>query len=524
VVDIDAPVPLDRAARVAGPEQFDGVSVRFSTPHSKPAQARTPMTSMNSSAFCCVTRVTWRVRFGAMSIRPSTDSWATVPAGARSGHAWRVAAAVPIIDLDVTPPRLDVEPRSLRSRLATARPVLIGGVFVLVLALLGAATGPARRMTPVLSAGGTAAAAFVLGPDSLYTAHFGLNPNSESGVRGFSLTDGSLRWAAAVPQNVQNLVLDASAHVLMGRSGTDPKIIFLDADTGTVLWRSAEANTSVVAIGLGGVLMRTDVSNTETALRLADARTGRLIWTRTVDPTAELGPDALYGDAPSRIVAVGSTGKVIVLNYADGSVLGEGDLHVRLPGDADPLLPADFAAVSLVGDRLLLSRREGGHASLTAYATVPFGRQWEVEGGPVGRVVDCVAVLCVADGRGVSGVDPGTGARRWTQPGWAAAVRYDSSHLFAYDRQETPVSALLDPATGRVVRRLGHALLVGALLLRRVDADVAGRTWVVEVHRSDGTTHPVGTLDSAAPYGCSVRTSYLACPTAAGPTSVWRAP
>ena len=52
------------------------VSVRFSTPHSKPAQASTPITSISSSAFFCVTLVTCRVRFGAMSIRPSTESWA----------------------------------------------------------------------------------------------------------------------------------------------------------------------------------------------------------------------------------------------------------------------------------------------------------------------------------------------------------------------------------------------------------------------------------------------------------------
>ena len=423
----------------------------------------------------------------------------------------------------MTPPRAQVEPRSLGSWFAAARPALLVGVFVLVLALLGAAAGPARRMTRVLSAGGTAAAAFVLGPDSLYTAHFGDSPNSQSGVRGFSLTDGSLRWAASVPQNVQNLVLDARAHVLMGRSGTDPKFIFLDSDSGTALWHNAEPNTSVVAMGFGRVLMRTDISESRTSLRLADARTGRLIWMRDVEPTTELGPDELYGDSPSRIVVVGSTGKVIVLNYADGSVLGEGDLHVRLQSDDYRSPPVDSVEVSTVGDHLYVSRRNGDHTSLTAYSTVPFARQWEVADGPAGRVLDCAAVLCVTGTGWVSGVDPRTGRPRWTAPGWAAAFRYGANLLFASGRQETPEAAFLDSASGRVVHRLGRTYLMGDLLLR-VDDAIAGQTWVAEVDRSDGSTQTVGTLDTAAPFGCSVRAAYLACPTTAGPTRVWRAP
>jgi outer membrane protein assembly factor BamB len=389
--------------------------------------------------------------------------------------------------------------------------------------LLGAAVGPAHRMTHVLSAGGTASAAFVLGPDSLYTAQFGSDPNNSSAVRGFRLTDGSLRWAVGVGQNVQNLVLDPSARVLMARSGVDPRIVFLDADTGDELWHSADPNTSVVGMAKGGVLIRTDLSQTETRLRLADSRTGRQIWARIVDPTSELGPDDLYGESPSRIVAVGSTGEVTVLNYADGAVLGQGDLRVNLPPGNDPFFQSDFVAVSTIGDHVYLSRRDHGRVSLTAYATVPFARQWRVDGGPVGRVLDCGTVLCVADTRFVSAVDPATGAQRWSEPAWSSAFRYDATHLFAYDQQETPGSALLDAGTGRVVRRLGHTIYVGGLLLRS-DAKVATRTWVAQTNPSDGLTRTVGSLDSDAPYGCEVRGGYLACPTSAGPTGVWRLP
>jgi outer membrane protein assembly factor BamB len=438
-------------------------------------------------------------------------------------HAGRMTAGVPIIDLDVTAPRARAEPRSLRVRLVAARPILVVGVFVLVLGMLAAAVAPAQRMTHVLSAGGTASAAFVLGPDSLYTAQFGSDPNSASSVRAFSLTDGSLRWAVPVAQNVQNLVVDPRAHVLMSRSGVDPRIVFLDTDTGDALWHSEDPNTSVVGMARGGVLIRTDLSRTVTRLRLADARTGREVWARIVDPTSELGPDDLYGEAPSRIVAVGSGGEVTVLNYADGAVLSQGDLRVSLPVDDDPIFQANFVAVSTIGDHLYLSRRDHGRASLTAYTTVPFAQQWRVDGGPVGRVIDCGPVLCVADTRFVSAVDPATGAQRWSEPAWSTAFRYDATTLFAYDQQETPGAALLDARTGRVVRRLGQTIFVDGLLLRS-DLKIHARTWVARTDPVDGLTHTIGSMDTEAPYGCEVRAGYLACPTSAGPTGVWLVP
>src|SRR6185295_18118905 len=111
--------------------------------------------------------------------------------------------------------------------------------------------------------------------DSLYTASFGIdNPNNESGVRRFDLTDRSLRWSAALPQGVQNLEVADDAGVLMARSGTDPRVTFLDSTTGAVLWRLESANTSVVTLTGRGVLIRTDVPGA-TEFRLADPRTGR---------------------------------------------------------------------------------------------------------------------------------------------------------------------------------------------------------------------------------------------------------
>src|SRR5688500_3248407 len=97
-------------------------------------------------------------------------------------HAERVADAVPLIDLDATRPQ-DPGAASARPRLRPPRSVLVVAALVAALLTLAAAGPPARTMRPVLAAGGTAAAAFTLGPDALYTATFGANPNSESGIR-----------------------------------------------------------------------------------------------------------------------------------------------------------------------------------------------------------------------------------------------------------------------------------------------------------------------------------------------------
>lgn len=424
-----------------------------------------------------------------------------------------------IIDLDTVPPG-DTGAGGPRPRVAVPRPVRGLLLLALLLATMGGSVVPPPGIVRVLSAGGTAAAAFALGPDTLYLAQFGENPDSGSVLRAYRLPGGAPAWSGSLNQNVQNLVIDPASRVLMARSGTDPRTAFLDADTGDTLWRTAEPNSTVVTLVRGRALIRTDLSTTETSLRMVDARTGRRLWTRTVDPAAELGPDELYGDAPSRIVAVGATGEVTVLDWAGGAVLSQGDLHVKVTGRlVDPTLPADDVAVSTVGDRLYVSRRTAGRTSTTAYSTVPLVPVWTATGGPVGQVTDCGVVLCVTDTRWVSGIDPASGAVRWADPAWSAAGRWDSTRLFAYDQQEIPEAALLDAATGTVTRRLGRASYHGPLMLT-ADGRVPGRALVSDT----GSGRVAGTVDGVVAYGCTARDHYLACPTDAGPTTVWKVP
>ncbi|GAA3912598.1 outer membrane protein assembly factor BamB family protein [Actinoplanes auranticolor] len=431
-----------------------------------------------------------------------------------------MADAVPLIDLDATRPQ-DPGAASAHPRLRPPRSVLVVAALVAALLTPAAAAPPARTMQPILAAGGTAAAAFTLGPDALYTASFGANPNSESGLRRYALPGGEQLWATSLPHNVQNLTLDGG--VLLARSGSDPRMSFLDATEGKVLWTLREPNATVITLSGGRALLRIDSGSGGTELRLASARTGATIWSRTVDGVGGILDDDLFSDDPDRIVVLGVDGRVTTLQFADGSVLGAGELGVRLPAELDDTLQAGFVGVTVSGDQLYLSRRERGRPSLTAYRLPDLARRWRTENGPTGYVHDCGPVLCIADSRGLSGLDPSDGSVRWSDPAWSNAFRLGEGVLLAYDRQEDPESAILDARTGAVRRKLGHTLAVGGLELR-ADNKILGRTWVAVTDPADGTVHTVGSMQTAAPYGCTVRRPYLACPTSAGPTTVWQIP
>lgn len=441
-------------------------------------------------------------------------------------------AAGPLIDLDALSPSTRVRSPAGGLRRYAPRPLLAVILAVLVLAGLTASGSPRPRLREVLAAGGTAAAAFELGRDTLYTAHYGVNnPNSESAVRRYDLLSGREAWAVALPQGVQNLVIDDASGVLMARSGADPRISFLDAATGRVLWTSNEVNTAAITIDRAGVLFTTDRTEGP-ALRLADARTGRTIWTKAVGERVYFGPQLVPSGEPARIVLADAAGAVRVLDYSTGAELSRGSL-------GGPMRPARFpdiegVLIGTVGDnRMVVRRKAGGRASMTAFSLVPFVRLWERTSGPTGLAEDCGEVWCVSSAVpgisalgdpsavGVSAVDPHTGAPLWTNRHLAFAFRFDAHTVLAGDEQETPEVTLRDPRTGRLKQRLGAVVQAGDLLLHP-DTAAPGWTWV-QTHDA-GRVRPVGVVPVGAAYGCEQHDDYLACPTLNGPTKVWRIP
>lgn len=419
-----------------------------------------------------------------------------------------MVAGVPLIDLDRAP-----SPAVAAAALPRSRSFLVVALVAALLTLGGAAASE-PGLTPVLTTE-PGVTAFQLGGGSLFTAKSGE-------VRGYDLAGGSPRWTRAFRQDVQTLDYDAGARVLLAVSGNEPRLTALDADSGRTLWSEQASDTLLIGVANGAVLTRVDSATGPTRLRSVDARTGRLIWDRAVNFNGYLGPDELFtAGGSARIVLVDPGGAVTVLRSADGAVLAQGDLGVRFAPAVNQSLPSGVVNVSLVGDRLYVARSDRGRASLAAYSMEPIARLWEVDDAPIGTVVDCGSMLCVTGTRSVTAVDPADGAVRWAQSSYGIAFRYDAHSDFAYDNQEDPEAALLDAATGRVLRELGHSRQLGQVVLR-ADPAAPARTWVSAPEPGTGVLRTLGGLDGVASFRCVAADSYLVCPTTAGGTGVWR--
>ena len=426
-----------------------------------------------------------------------------MPVRALAVHAEPMVNGVPLIDLDRLP-SAPVEPPAG----ARLRPAALVAAVILLLTLGGAAPG-APGLTPVLTLTAPVTA-FRLAGAALF-----LGTTTE--VRRYDLPAGTARWTRAFSSDVQDVRYDETTGVVIAVASRDPRLTALEAGSGRVLWTADGADSVVISTSRGGVLTETNFTG-PAQLRLADARTGRLVWTREVDPSGFLGPDGLYEDGSAQVVVVGSGGDVTVLRYSDGAVLGRGDMGLGAEPGTDRSILANSVVLSVVGERIYLSRRLRGKTTLTAFSVPPLTRLWEADGGPLGLVNDCGRVICVADTRFVTGVDAADGAVRWTQPAWSSAFRYDADRLFAYDNQEDTGAALLDAATGRVLRDLGHSRNLGGLVLR-----TEGRQTFVSVPEP-GTANlrTVGVMRDVAWFRCAGQGGYLVCPTLAGETSLWR--
>ena len=418
-----------------------------------------------------------------------------------------MAAETPLIDLDRPSPEPPDDGTVVRSR-----PALLLIVLVTVLLAVGGSAPARPGLTSVLALDEPVTAAELSG-GSLFLA-------APDEVRRYALPSGARQWSRRFDLAVQALWIDpASGVLLVLAAGGEERLTALEAATGRPLWTEESAGTMVIALSRGGVLTQ-EGANGEGALRMLDAHTGRTLWTRDVDPAGFLGPDELFqGGGSPWIVAVGATGGVALLSYADGHEIAHGNLELGSPPpSADRSLPSNSVSISVVGDRLYVSRRVRGEASLTAYSIRPLAPLWRAVGGPIGSVSDCGPVLCVADTRWVSGIDPAGGQVRWQEPSWGIAYRYDRERLFAYDNREDSEAALIDAGTGRELRRLGHSRQLGRLILR-TDGD---RTLVSVPDGTTGDLRTAGSMVDVAAYRCQLGGDYLLCPTLRGVTAVWR--
>jgi hypothetical protein len=171
---------------------------------------------------------------------------------------------------------------------------------------------------------------------------------------------------------------------------------------------------------------------------------------------------------------------------------------------------------SVLGGRLYVLSAEGDRGTLTAYRLDTLARLCSAAPVPRGRPEDCAGMLCIAGDTGIVVLNPGDGSIRWTDRRWFTATTSVEGLFVGADADETTM-ALLDPATGRVVRSPGNGVVRGGLLLRS-DSRAADRIWITDLVTGD----VLGKLDDTAAPGCVVAAEYLSCPTNHDTVDVWR--
>ncbi len=382
-----------------------------------------------------------------------------------------------LIDLDVVP--APAPPRQRRER----RWWGFAAVAVVVLLVLGGAAAPSRPVVfpRVTGTGDRQVTSTLLTTDTLYSVHDDTGEDSTA-IVARPLLAGGPAWEARIPMmSADSVRLTRMGSVLVVQDDTTVKI--LDGVTGKDRWDAV--GETPLAVGNGTLLLRSEGAE----VHLVDAETGRARWRQQVDSVdGSLDPAGRY------VFLVDYAFSMQVRSAVDGRLLASRDIG-----------QPDAAAPVIIDDRAYLL----GASTVTAVNLPGLTPAWT--GKPLvlipRQVMTCGELLCVRGDSGVSALDPATGELRWTAPdglGWSGGVflRTDGRN------------ALVDPATGRVVRDLGRGRAAGDLMLR-ADGD---RTQVTDLR----TGRLYGPLPSGvAPFGCVAAGEFLACGEHGG-TTVWR--
>jgi outer membrane protein assembly factor BamB len=219
--------------------------------------------------------------------------------------------------------------------------------------------------------------------------------------------------------------------------------------------------------------------------------------------------------SPEHVFTVDSDGRATIYRFADGRVLATGDLGIE-PDRWEGTDPDRVAMGSVLGDRLYVLSVDGDRGTLTAYRLDTLARLWSATPVPRGRPEDCAGMLCVGGDAGVAVLNPADGSTRWTDRRWFTATTSVEGLILGVDADETTM-ALLDPATGRVIRSPGNGVVRGGLLLRS-DSRAADRIWISDLVTGD----VLGRRDDTTASGCVAAAEYLSCPTNHNTLDVWR--
>jgi hypothetical protein len=395
-----------------------------------------------------------------------------------------------LIDLDVVPP--PSRPRPRRDWGRAVKPAFLAALLL----VLGGAALPDRPagVTEVAGTGGISVTTYLLTPDALVTSR--LRADGGSTIEAVPVHAGGPRWTVPVSADLPSLMLSADGETLVAQPRDDGRAAFIDVRTGRVRWQAPEFSVMRVLGDRVAVWHWVDGADTGT-LWMADVATGRTIWKRPAEVMTLDGDD-------SRVIAADSAGRLTTFAAADGRVLSKvRDLGIDVDAWDDDY-EVRSKAETVIGDSIYWWTP----SFVAAYRLPDLKPRWRAKVTDAIAMAPCGALVCVTGFDHATALDPVTGKVRWS--GLWHSITPDGVAVSADGH-----TVWLDPASGRVVEKLGRGGPVGGLLLRLEPE----RVWVTGL----ADRRVIGVIPAVYPAACRTAGRYLACPTTGQTVTVWRA-
>ncbi|MFI7574808.1 PQQ-binding-like beta-propeller repeat protein [Micromonospora sp. NPDC049497] len=355
--------------------------------------------------------------------------------------------------IDLGDLRDEVEPSAPSRRPhGVGRPVRVGLVLVLLLAVLAAAAPPPGRVHAVVP--GTAGAQAFLSEDTLFVAE---PPAGGGELIAYPLPDRATgrpqrpepRWRMRMPSPgpVWRVQSAPGGMVLVGLEaggGSGIETVALDGATGRVRWRQPGF---VFHDATGQALVQVLGGEGGSVLRRVDLSSGAVRWSRSASPLE--GFEVHWRDGViEAVVLVREKGPIEVLDPRSGAVVASADL----PRGAS----LGELRYQVVGDLLV----GAGTGVVVAYGLDDLGPRWRAPLSFTDGVVPCGDLICaMGHTGGVRALDPTTGDVRWEAQDVSGIVPTRGRQALALGPPHasgTLQALVLDVTSGREVADLGH--------------------------------------------------------------------
>lgn len=437
--------------------------------------------------------------------------------------------------------------RPLR-RLSPRTPLAL--LSLVLVAMLGGSALPRYAMVSLFAVPFATVGTYALDADAVYTVH-------DSEVTAYRLPDGARRWSAEIGHSVRTLRPMPEAGVVVAEYGTAENrwsgLLALDAKTGRVRWSDSGSRVQdivdphrVVLATLHTAPMDSGGMSLSEEVRGVDAATGHTIWSRQARP----GSWAIADTAAPRAIFDTADGTTEVLDAATGAMVARARLRSPTgskPSDTDPDAISGYFALwygrsvqidaangavlavtdnrSIVDDRLFLAGSDGTGSLLDVYELSTLAHLWSTRlPKPVLSIGDCDPLLCVYSFSSLTGIDPGTGAIKWSSQALSLAYSLPGGRLLAESTDNTSPSVVLDATSMRTLLTLTGWQRVNGVgdrtLLARADP-TSLRTLFAELDPFTLRIRPLAWASGVTIDHCEHSDTYLACPTATNHLRLW---